>query len=320
MNNSTFLKIAFAILCTVCDYCLQAQTQIDSLRLTHPDSTTLAGVLEIPAVPVVVFIAGSGATDRDGNSLPMMRSDTYKKLGVALQQAGYATLRYDKRTAGASKMPASLDFSKKSFGVFVEDLNLFLEALEQDERISDIVLLGHSQGSLIALMAAQKSEKVKAVISVAGAGRPIGKVLRDQLAAQGLNETGLSEYDAAYASALKGEQPVLENPLWNQFFGEKVFNFMSTWMQINPQEEIKKLDVPVLVINGTNDIQVPIREAELLLAAQPNAQKLFIEGMSHLLKPAPADRMGNMQTYNQPDLALSEGLVAGIVAFLEASL
>ena len=213
-------------------------------------------------------------------------------------------------------MPSSLDFSKKEFDVLVEDVSLFLQNLEADERVSDIILLGHSQGSLVAIMAAQKSEKVKAVISVAGAGRPIGEIIRDQYKNAGMNEEALVQYDTAYQSTLKGIRPEITNPLLAQFFSETNFKFISSWMQINPQEEIKKLEMPILVVNGTHDIQVAVREAALLLEAQPNAQKLFIEGMSHMLKPAPADRMGNIQTYSKSDLALSKGLVEGILEFL----
>lgn len=307
----------FIFFCLYISLAYAQKSLTDSLTLQHPDSTILEGLLEFPKTTVVVFIAGSGPTDRNGNSVTGLKTNCYKQLATALQTNGYATLRYDKRTINLSNMPKSVDFSEKSFEVLEEDLLVFLQAVEKDERVSDVILLGHSQGALIAKMTAQKMKKISAVISLAGAGRPIGEVIRDQLKNGGLNEEGLMEYDSVYQSALKGKFIEVKNPFLKSIFSKSAFQFISSWMNIDPQEEIKKLNIPVLVINGTTDLQVPISEAELLLKAQPNAEKLFIEGMNHVLKDAPADRIPNLMTYNQPDLPLSEGLVAGILKFLE---
>ena len=99
-------------------------------------------------------------------------------------------------------------------------------------------------------------------------------------------------------------------------FRPSVQPFTSSWMQYDPAEEISKLDIPTLIISGDNDLQVPVAEAELLEAAQPEAAFLLIEGMNHILKEAPEDSEGNLQTYSDPDLPLAEGLMDGIIDFL----
>jgi len=158
MNNAKLLTL-FSFLFLLTSF-TQAGVITEEMTLYAPDSTSLSGILEIPegkkSVPVILIIAGSGATDRDGNSRPMMVHNAYKKLGTSLNEQGYATLRYDKRTAGNSKFGSKFDPLKMTFDVFVEDAVLWIDALQKDERISDIILLGHSQGSLIAMLAAQK--------------------------------------------------------------------------------------------------------------------------------------------------------------------
>jgi fermentation-respiration switch protein FrsA (DUF1100 family) len=92
---------------------------------------------------------------------------------------------------------------------------------------------------------------------------------------------------------------------------------MISWLRYNPQEAIKKLSIPVLIVQGTNDIQVPVLDAEKLAAAKPTAKLLIIQDMNHVLKIVSGDRQANMATYQDPSLPLAEQLVTGIVSFVK---
>jgi len=84
----------------------------------------------------------------------------------------------------------------------------------------------------------------------------------------------------------------------------------------DPAAELKKLSIPVLIIQGTTDIQVSVEDAKLLSAAKPDAKLLIIDGMNHILRTAPADREANLATYNNAELPLADGFVKGIADFI----
>lgn len=298
---------------------VEATSFDDEIELFHSDSTSLYGLLESPAsnspLPIVIFVAGSGPTDHNGNSGLQLKSDAYKMLATGLHSAGYATLRYDKRTAAKSKIHPDFEISSMTFDKLVEDLLLFLDFVDADKRLSDVILVGHSQGSLLTLIAAQ-SREIKSIVSLAGAGNSIDLILADQFQAMGLDAEQAQQFEKACVE-LKGGNIPTEYPIVTaSIFNTANANFMRTWMNYNPTEEIRKLKIPILIINGTTDIQVPITEAELLHEANPNSELLLIEGMNHILKDAPMDRMQNVATYSKPELPLSNGLLSAITKFL----
>jgi fermentation-respiration switch protein FrsA (DUF1100 family) len=89
-------------------------------------------------------------------------------------------------------------------------------------------------------------------------------------------------------------------------------------MKYNSTVEIAKLKAPVLIVNGTTDLQVGIEDAKLLSKANPSAQLKLIPGMNHVLKDAPANRELNFNTYNSPDLPLKAELIPVLVDFIKA--
>ena len=144
------------------------------------DFGTLYGTLLTPgegAETVAVLIAGSGPTPRNGNT------NNYLYLAQELEKAGIATLRYDKRGIGSSKFDDSDKMADATLDDFIGDAAAWAEYLSRQD-FRRIVLIGHSEGALIAFCAAQQCPEVDAVISVAGAGYPLDEILQLQLAAQ----------------------------------------------------------------------------------------------------------------------------------------
>jgi len=295
----------------------QVSAQLEEVVSLETGSSTLEGTLLLPdsvnPVPVVLIIAGSGPTDRDGNN-SLMKNNSLKLLAAGLQKQGIASLRYDKRGIGASTLSKEQVLEIR-FEDFVADAKSWIGYLQTLESVSEIHVLGHSQGSLVGIIAARESE-VKRLISVAGLGYPVDAVLREQLKAQPpvLQE----QADIILDSLALGHEVKSVHPMLVSIFNPGIQPFLRSYMQYDPQVEIAKLELPVLVVNGTTDIQVGVEHAERLLAASTNGQLVIIDRMNHVLKDAEANRNENLKTYYNPDLPLSTELVPAIVDFIKS--
>ena len=280
------------------------------------DSGAIAGTLTLPGkqtgVPVALIIAGSGPTDRNGNSA-FTRNDALKLLAHALADNGIASVRFDKRGIGGS-MKAGKKEADLRFETYINDAADWIRLLKQDKRFSKIVVIGHSEGSLIGMVAAAQAGADQ-FVSIAGTGRPIDEVLKEQLktASEDLYQLSLPVLDSLKQGHLVNK---VDGRLFT-LFRPSVQPYMISWLRYNPQEEIRKLSIPVLIVQGTNDIQVPAVDAEKLAAAKPEAKLLLIEDMNHVLKIIRGDRQANIATYKDPSLPLAEQLVTGIVSFIK---
>lgn len=261
------------------------------------------------SVPVVLIISGSGPTDRDGNN-PMMKNNSLRMLAEALANKGIASVRYDKRGIAAST-PSGKAESDLRFDFYVQDARDWVGMLKKDKRFSKVFIAGHSEGSLIGMIAAQGAD---GYISIAGAGFPADEVLRKQLAQ--LPDAVKDQVFSMMDSLKAGKELKDVDPSLYSLFRPSVQPYMISWFKYNPQTEIKKLTVPILIIQGTTDIQVGVEDAKSLSAAAPKAQLHIIEGMNHIFKKAGDDKQENIKTYNDPKLPIVEELPAAIAGFI----
>ncbi len=276
----------------------------------------IEGTLLYPAtskkVPVVLIIAGSGPTDRNGNN-PMMTNNSLKMLAEGLSEKGIASLRYDKRGIAESKSAGPKE-SDLRFEIYVDDAEGWVDWLKKDGRFSEICILGHSEGSLIGIIAARKKE-VNKFISIAGPGSPAGEILRDQLKAQSPMALELA---SPFIEKLENGETIEDVPqMLQMLFRPSVQPYMISWLKYDPRKEIAQLNKPVLILQGTTDIQVPVTEAEKLAEANKQAKMHLLEGMNHVLKESEMDMQKNAQTYNNPTLPLKKGLVDLITEFIK---
>lgn len=261
--------------------------------------------------PVVLIIAGSGPTDRNGNN-PMMKNNSLKMLAEGLAERGIASVRYDKRGIGESKQ-AGGDEKSLRFENYIDDAKDWIDFLHQNDSFTDIVVLGHSEGSLIGMIAAQK-EEVNKYISLAGIGDRASKAIREQLKSQPPFVIDLS---SPILDKLESAQTVDSvPPILLSLFRPSVQPYLISWFKYDPTVEIEKLRKPVLIVQGTTDIQVPVSNADVLAQSNPQAQKAIMEGMNHILKVSEADRMKNIETYSNPDLPLHPDLIDILIDFL----
>lgn len=287
-------------------------------------SGTLYGTLELPEdsapYPVVLIHPGSGPTDQDGNQ-PQMNNDSLKLLAEALAAGGVASVRIDKRGV-AESVAAGPDETELRFNTYIEDAAAWLELLQADERFGKVIMMGHSEGSLIGMVAAERVG-ADAFISLAGAGRPAGTVIAEQLSGQLPPDLlGASEEVLRRLEAGETVEPLPETlanvPGIDALFRPSVQPYLISWFRYDPAAELAKLSVPSLTVQGTTDLQTSAEDAALLSAARPDAQALTVEGMNHILKDAPADPQANFATYNDPNLPLAEGLTNALLDFIGA--
>lgn len=299
--------ISFILLCSI------ASAQTDCKLLTP--SGTIYGTLLVPAVdsavPVVMLISGSGPTDRDGNNV-QMKNDALKMLADSLLGRGIASLRYDKRGIAASR-DAGLSEADLRFDHYVEDAALWIKYLRKDKRFSNIIVAGHSEGSLIGMIAA-KQQNADGFISLAGAGRAADELLKEQLSS--LPES-LYASSQSIIDSLKGGMTVSNIPAdLYMLFRPSVQPYMISWFKYNPAIELAKLQIPVFLIHGSTDIQVSIEDLDQLHQALPGAQVQIFDRMNHILKVAGPMRQENISTYSDPQLPIHPKLVKEIFQFL----
>lgn len=285
-----------------------------NISLTTPTGV-LQGTLELPdapqPVPVVLLIAGSGPTDRDGNQGPM-RNNALKLIALELKAQGIASVRYDKRAIAESRA-AGREEKDLRFDHYVQDAEAWIAQLQADPRFNGVFVMGHSEGSLIGMVAAGR-KSTTGFVSLAGVGSPAAEILRIQLKAQSPELAAQAEVPL---SQLEQGKLVSDYPKsLHSLFRPSVQPYLISWFQYQPQQEIAHLQQPLLIVQGDHDLQVTPEDAEKLAAAAPTAQKRILKGMNHVLKSAPLERLANLKTYAQPDVPLHPELMPALVDFV----
>lgn len=298
--------------------CLSMQNYTETPVTVPIQNGQLAGTLMLPdgkgPFPVALIIAGSGPTDRNGNSA-MLKTDAYKKLAEGLAERGIATLRYDKRGIGESHVKQAE--SEVRFDDFVNDALALTAFLERDKRFNSVSIIGHSEGSLIGMVAAERDPHIHAFVSLEGAGRNLATIIDQQIRANPNNPPQIvKEVESINASLLAGKTVPNPNPMLAALFRPSVQPYLISEYKYDPAKEIARLKIPVLIVQGTHDIQVDSEDAQALAAADPKAKLVVIDGMNHILVDAPADRAQNIATYGNPSLPLNMKLIPTIAAFL----
>lgn len=293
----------------------QLENRLGYFELDQTLQTTtgeLSGTLTVPILkgtfPVALIIAGSGPTDRNGNNA-QMKNNSLQLLAHELAAQGIASIRYDKRGIGASK-GALISEENLRFENYVEDSKAWASELKADPRFNKLIIIGHSEGSLIGILACEQAD---VFVSLAGAGRSIDVILKEQLAVQLKGKKKLLRAANEGISKLKEGKLVEDAPV--ELFGlfrPSVQPYMMSWMKYDPAVEISNLKIPIVIVQGTTDLQVQVKDAELLHAASEGSRYILIEGMNHIFKMAPSDREKNIETYSKPELPILQELIRAI--------
>lgn len=297
-----------------------------SLALTQVSPDTREVSIETPAgplagslvqagdtAPAALIIAGSGPTDRDGNSGLGVSAGTYRLLAEGLAAEAITTLRYDKRGVGGSA-PAMIPETDLRFDTFVQDARLMAAWLRQETGQTCVWLIGHSEGALVAQSAAVDNADICGLVLVSGAGRPAAVLLREQIRA-GTPEPFLSQAIAVLDEMDAGRTADCP-PLLMALCRPSVQPYVISWMDRDPAALAAAETRPTLVVQGSTDIQTTLEDAQALAGARDGIELVVLEGVNHVLKAAPINRAANLATYADPDLPLAGGVVAAIAGFI----
>ncbi len=298
MKNLLFILSIFSF-----NFCLAqfADKDIELNKFVH-------GTVCLPSEKTdmaALIIAGSGPTNRNGNN-PMLQNHALEMLAHGLAENNIASFRYDKRIFRFKELKMSE--ADLSFDDLIEDAISGIHYLKDSLGYKKIIVMGHSQGSLIGMIAAK--DKASGFVSLAGPAEQISSKLIEQVSNQ---LPALGDTTRVYFQQLKETDTIKNvNPFLASIFRPSVQNFIKTWDKYDPKQEIKKLDIPILIINGTKDIQVSVNDAETLKSVISGAELLLLENMNHILKSE-----ANKAENQEGEAPLHPELIPALVEFIQ---
>ena len=308
-------KILFFITIFSSQFSFSQNFKEQEIELNYNNVNLYGTLLTSPANDslVVLIIPGSGPTDRDGNSLMIKgKNNSLKYLAEDLIAKEIPSLRIDKRGIGESD-DAMVKEEDLRFEIYIDDVINWVELLTQEYRFKKVIIIGHSEGSLIGMIVAQKTNTA-GFISIAGTGIPADEIIKKQLETQ--PDLIKEEVNRVFDKLKEGDTVGDINPMLFSIFRPSVQPYMISWIKYNPKDEIAKLSVPSLIIQGTTDIQVSKEDADLLHKANSKSKLVLIEGMNHVFKLAPLNQEENIATYSNPTLKNVPQLANEIIQFI----
>jgi hypothetical protein len=273
---------------------------------------------EQPGGPVALIIPGSGPTDRDGNNARGIAGSIYKQLAEGLAAHGITTIRIDKRGMFASA-EAVHDPDAVTVSDYAADVQSWAETIRHNTNTSCVWLIGHSEGGLVALIAAKGGGDYCGLVLLETAGRPLGQTLLDQLKANPAMAPVLKEATAALGTLEAGKPVDATNmsPVLQPLFRPEVQKFVIDVLSYDPGKLIAGYAHPVLIVQGERDLQLSAEDAHRLEKADPKAKLVMLPTVNHVLKPvASAEHAANVATYADPAVPIAPGVVETISAFV----
>jgi uncharacterized protein len=262
--------------------------------------------------PVALLIAGSGSTDHDGNG-PQVKPATLRKLAEQLAARKIASLRYDKRGAGGWKPQFGRpeDFRFKDY---VDDAVTLVRYLRSDAKFARVVLVGHSEGGLVAILAARR-EPVDRLALLATAARKQGDLLKAQLERRQIPPDVLAPILKAIDSIMAGQ--IVDPPPQGLAIAPSMQPGIASAFNEDPINPLKLIDRPILIVGGGRDRQMARLDFVALSAAAPLAKTLWLPDMNHVLVDV-TDQDDDLAAYNQPERALDVTMIESVAAFILA--
>lgn len=290
----------------------------EPIRLSTPTGM-LEGTLVYPTSPapwpVVLLMSGSGPTDRDGNTAGLPGpNNSLRMLAEGLAAHGITSVRYDKRGIAASRAAGPAE-TELRFETFADDAAAWIRQLRTDPRFATITVVGHSEGSLLGVLAVQRAG-ADAFVSIAGVGRPAAQVLHQQIVAHAPPQL-VAESDRILQQLNSGKTVDTVPAALGALFRPSVQPYLISWFRYDPAAQLRALHVPVLIAQGTTDLQVTVEDARLLAAAKPDATLLIVAGMNHVLKMVPPDVATQVRSYSDPSLPIATELVDAVARFVK---
>jgi pimeloyl-ACP methyl ester carboxylesterase len=303
--------IAALVILSLAGVAVNASAEETKIRVGAIDAVlTIPPGVEHP--PVALLIAGSGSTDHDGNG-PQVKPATLKKLSEQLVARKIATLRYDKRGAVGWKpeFGPPEDFRFKDY---VDDATALVNYLRSGGKFSKVILVGHSEGGLVAILTARRVP-VDRLVLLATAARRQGDLVKAQL-----EKTLAPEVFKPIATAIDAIMAgqIVDPPPRGLSIPPPMQPGIASAFTEDPIDPLKLIEAPTLIVGGGRDRQVARLDFVALSAASPLAKTLWLPEMNHVLVDV-TDETDDLAAYNQPERTLDADLIDSVAAFIMAN-
>jgi pimeloyl-ACP methyl ester carboxylesterase len=321
------------------------------------DSVNIGGTLTRPKEQqtgrLVIMISGSGAQDRDESLLPITDFKPFATLADSLTGAGIATFRYDDRGVGES----TGNFAIATLDILADDVEAIIEEFTagNNPNFNEIILLGHSQGGVVAGKVAAENTSVDKLILMASTGVPLKEVLRfqaKQLFRNASIDSQLVEQEIAARESLMeairtrqgisrarndyrkrfaaiqmaaGADSAQANTIASNQAQQLQQTFKSPQIQsllfYDPTEDLQQIKIPVLVLFGGKDTQVTVEMnkapiSQALETAGVDHKIQVFDQANHLFQKA---ETGQVQEYGQLDQQFTDGFLQTIEQWIKKS-
>ncbi|UMM09068.1 alpha/beta fold hydrolase [Gluconobacter frateurii] len=269
--------------------------------------------------PVVLLFPGSGANDRNGNSLTSIKPATLRLLAEGLAEHGISSVRIDKRGMFGSAR-AIPDANNVTIHDYVMDVQSWINTIQHQTGVSCVWVAGHSEGALVALASASSVKPLCGLILLSAQGRPPGEVLRSQLHAEPGAQVILPQIDGALNDLEAGKtvDPQTLHPGLRALFRPAVQHYLIDEMHYDPAKLAGAYQGPMLLVQGGRDAQIsPVADFAPLKAAAPKADALYLPDANHMLKDVQGtDKADFMKAYTDSTVPLDPKLVPHIAEFV----
>ena len=309
-------RLAFLLLslCLISTGTVFAQKKSTELNLATTKGT-ISGTL-LPAgrnQTVAIIIAGSGPTDRDGNNPLGVNANSYKLVAEGLTKQGIASLRYDKRGVGKSSSSGMKEADLR-FEDYISDVKSWINYLIDSVKYKKVVLIGHSEGALLASIAGQ-NDRVTGVVMVSGMGRSFDEVIAEQISKNA--PLAIQQESQAIMDSLKAGKLVSDVPSYfNTLYRPSVQPYLISLLNYAPLAQASMLQKPVLILQGDADSQIQVKDAEALAGAVNQAKLVIIPKMDHVLKEV-VDPQKPLANYTNADGPLASGFLNALTDFIK---
>lgn len=308
------VQILVLSICLLCAFSVFAQKKAKEITLPASQGS-LSGTL-LPAgrnQTVAIIIAGSGPTDRDGNNYLGVKANSYKLVAEGLAKQGIASLRYDKRAVGKSSSPGMKEADLR-FDDYIADVKSWVSFLLDTENYKKVVLIGHSEGALLASIAGQE-DRVTGVVLVSGMGRSFDEVIAEQISKNA--PLAIQQESQTIMDSLKEGKLVSEVPSYfNALYRPSVQPYLISLLKYAPLAQASMLQKPVLILQGDADSQIKVKDAEALARVVKQARLVIIPRMDHVLKEV-LDAQKPLANYSNAEGPLAPGFMNTLTAFIK---
>lgn len=297
-------------------------------------------------LPAALIISGSGPTDRDGNNILMPgRIDTNLRFAQALAAQGVRSLRYDKLGTGKTGLLGRTNPGDFGFDTFVDEARAAYTYLKSrpDVDLRRVMLLGHSEGALIALVLADElgaTGEPRALVLAAPPGFRYLDLIRRQLSEQvaQAQQTGRLPADQAQALLAETDRGItglrqtgaipegITNPALRPIFSAVNARFLAQADRYDPRALAAGLPptLPALLLRGAKDQQVSADDMRALMdgfhtAGNTSAAAYELPDVNHVFKEV-AGTPNPAVDYINPALPFSQEAVVRLAAFVRATL